>query len=395
MNVRTNWRPPFVLAVAVSLLLAACSSNTGSSSSPSAAGSTAASAGASGPDYNTVPPKPDYSGAITADGATFPQPVYEQWTQDYNSETGIQISYTGGGSGQGVKDITANTVAFAGSDAPLKPAEAAAALAKNGSPVLHIPTVFGGIVIAYNVAGLSAPLNFSPEVIGKIYTGQIKNWNDAAIKADNPNVTLPNQTITVAHRSDGSGTTNAFTSWLCGVSPDWKAKVNPCSGKEVTWPVGLGGQGNPGVTSTITTTPGAVGYIELAYAIQNKVAFGNVKNKSGKWITPSLQSVAAAAKFDTIPADLTFKAWDTSVADGYPITAATWILVYQQQDKASQDQHLSEAVVHFLVWALDKGGDDAKALGYAVLPDTLKAAALAKIATITWNGASILDSLYK
>jgi phosphate transport system substrate-binding protein len=261
--------------------------------------------------------------------------------------------------------------------------------------VLHIPTVFGGIVIAYNVAGLSAPLNFSPEVIGKIYTGQIKNWNDAAIKADNPNATLPDQAITVAHRSDGSGTTNAFTSWLCGVSADWKAKVSPCSGKEVTWPVGLGGQGNPGVTSTITTTPGAVGYIELAYAIQNKVAFGNVKNKAGKWITPSLESVAAAAKFDTIPADLTFKAWDTSVADGYPITAATWILVYQQQDKASKDQHLSEAVVHFLVWALDKGGDDAKALGYAVLPDTLKAAALAKIATITWNGASILDSLYK
>ena len=394
MNVRTNWRSSFAVAVAAGLLLGACSSNnSGSSSAASQAASSQASAGA--PDYNTVPPKPDFAGAITADGATFPQPVYEQWTQDYANETGIQISYNGGGSGQGVKDITANTVAFAGSDAPLKPDEKSKAESQSGSPILHIPTVFGAIVMAYNLQGITGPLNFSPDVIGKIYTGQITKWNDPALKADNPNANLPDQNITVAHRSDGSGTTNAFTSWLCGVSADWKAKVNPCSGKEVTWPVGLGGQGNPGVTSTITSTPGAIGYIELAYAIQNKVPFGNVKNKSGNWITPSLDSVAAAAKFDTIPEDLTFQAWDTSVADGYPITTATWLLVYQQQDKVSHDQKLSEAVVHFLVWALDKGGDDAKALDYAVLPDTLKAAALAKIATITWNGQPILDSLYK
>lgn len=392
MNVRTHWRALLALATTASLVLAACSSNTGSSSSVSPSTSAGASTGQM--DLNTVPNKPDYSGTIAADGATFPQPVYEQWTQDYANDTGIQISYTGGGSGQGVKDITANVVQFAGSDAPLKPDEKTAAEAKGG-PILHIPTVFGAIVIAYNLPGISQPLNFSAEVIGKIYTGAIKTWNDPAIKADNPGVNLPSTAITVAHRSDGSGTTNAFTKWLCKVSPDWKAKVNPCSGKEVTWPVGLGGKGNAGVSSTISTNPGAVGYIELAYAIQNKVTFGNVKNASGKFITPSLDSVAAAAKFDTIPPDLTFDVSGSSQPDAYPIVTATWLLVFQQQDKVSQDQARSEAVVHFLLWALDKGGDDAKALDYAVLPDALKQAALQSIATITWNGTPIVNALYK
>jgi phosphate transport system substrate-binding protein len=391
LNVRRHWRPLLALAATASLLLAACSSNTGSSTSASASGTGSASGQM---DLNTVPPQPNYSGTIAADGATFPQPVYEQWTQDYANETGIQISYTGGGSGQGVKDITANVVQFAGSDAPLKADEKTAAEAKGG-PILHIPTVFGAIVMAYNLPGLTAPLNFSPEVIGKIYTGQIKTWNDAAIKADNPEANLPATNITVAHRSDGSGTTSAFTSWLCNVSPDWKAKVDPCSGKEVSWPVGLGGKGNAGVSSTITTNQGAIGYIELAYAVQNNVPFGNVKNAAGKFITPSLDSVAAAAKFDTIPPDLTFQAFGSSVAEAYPITTATWLLVYQQQDKVSQDQGRSEAVVHFLIWALDKGGDAAKTLDYATLPDALKKAALEKIASITWNGTPIVNALYK
>ena len=393
MNVRTNWRPTFVVAVAASLLLAACSSNnSGSSSSASQAASSQASAGA--PDYNTVPPKPDFSGSLTADGSTFVQPVMEQWTQDYANQTGIQISYNGGGSGQGIKDVTANTVQFAGTDAAMKPDEQSAAEAKNG-PILHIPVVFGGIVLSYNLQGVTDPLNFSPDVIGKIFTGQIKSWDDPAIKADNPSANLPNQAITVVHRSDGSGTTSTFTNWLCLVSADWKAKVNPCAGKEVTWPVGLGGQGNPGVTSTITTTPGAIGYIELAYAIQNKVPYGNVKNKAGNWITPSLDSVAAAAKLATIPDNLVFQPWNTDVSDGYPIVGTTWVLVYQQQDKVIQDQGAAAAIVHFLLWAVDSGAADAKALDYAVLPDNLKAAVQQKLATITWNGQSILDSLYK
>jgi len=378
-------------AVALPLILAACSG----SPSVTPSGSANASASAGPNDLSQVPPPPDYSGAITADGATFPQPVYEQWTQDYAATTGIQISYTGGGSGQGIKDVTSNIVQFAGSDAPMKDTEKAGAESQNGSPILHIPTVFGAIVMAYNVGGISKPINFSPEVIGKIYTGQITMWNDPLVVADNAGITLPALAITVAHRSDGSGTTNAFTSWLCDVSTDWKAAVDPCKGKEVTWPVGLGGKGNAGVTGVITGTPGAVGYIELSYAVQNSVPYGNVKNASGNWITPSLDSVAAAATFDTIPDSLTFQAWNTSVADGYPITTATWILVYQQQDKVNPDEKQADAIVHFLIWALDQGKDAANALGYATLPDALRTATLDRIATITYNGTPIVDALYR
>jgi phosphate transport system substrate-binding protein len=396
LNDRMQRRPLLTLAVAVSALLAACNAGTSASPSATPGSSVAVSAAPSLAvvDLTKVPPKPAYTGAITADGATFPQPVYEGWTTDYAAATGIQISYTGGGSGQGIKDITANVVQFAGSDAPMKPDEQAAAEAANG-PILHIPTVFGAIVMAYNVGGISKPLNFSPDVIGKIFTGQIKNWKDPAIAADNAGVTLPDLAITVSHRNDGSGTTNAFTTWLCKVSSDWAAKVNPCSGKDVSWPVGLGGKGNAGVAGNITSVPGAIGYVELAFASQNSLPFGNVKNKSGAFVTPSLASTAAAAKFDTIPGTLTFTVSDSAAADAYPIVTATWILVYQQQDKVNQDEHQAQAVVHFLIWALLSGGDSANKLGYATLPDALRQAALAKIATITYSGTPIVNALYK
>jgi phosphate transport system substrate-binding protein len=276
----------------------------------------------------------------------------------------------------------------------LKPEEQSAAEATNG-PILHIPTVFGSIVMAYNVGGISKPLNFAPDVIGKIFTGQIKNWNDPAIAVDNAGVTLPNLPITVSHRNDGSGTTNAFTSWLCAVSADWKAKVDPCFGKEVTWPTGVGGAGNAGVAGNIGSVPGAIGYVELSFAIQNNLTFGNVKNKSGTFITPSLESTAAAATFDTIPDNLTFSVSDSSAADAYPIVTATWLLVYQQQDKVNTNEQQADAVVHFMIWALLSGGDAANALGYATLPDALREAALAKIATITYSGTPIVNALYK
>jgi phosphate transport system substrate-binding protein len=394
---RTQRRNALLVALSSALLIAACSNNGSSSTSPTATAN--ASAGSVAPsaavvDLTKVPPNPDYSGPVTADGATFPQPVYEQWTTDYAAATGIQISYTGGGSGQGVKDITANIVQFAGSDAPLKPEEQSAAETANG-PILHIPTVFGAIVLAYNVGGISKPLDFSPKVIGKIFTGQITKWNDPAIAADNTGITLPDLAITVSHRNDGSGTTNAFTSWLCAVSTDWKAAVDPCSGKEVSWPVGLGGKGNAGVAGNITSTPGGIGYVELAFAVQNNLTFGNVKNKSGAFITPSLESTAAAATFDTIPESLTFSVSDSVAAEAYPIVTATWLLVYQEQDKVNSDQHQAEAVVHFMIWALLDGGDSAKALGYATLPDALRQAALERIATITYNGTPIVDALYE
>jgi phosphate transport system substrate-binding protein len=379
------------------MLLAACSSNGGSSTAASASAMASQSAGGSMTmDLSTVPPAPAFKGAISADGATFPQPVYEQWLTDYNAAyPDIQISYAGGGSGQGIKDITSNVVQWAGSDAPMKSDEQSAAESQNNTPIFHIPTVFGAIVMAYNLNGVTDPINFTPDTIGQIFTGKITKWSDPALKVDNPNINFPDQDITVVHRSDGSGTTNAFTNYLCEASTDWKNAVDPCAGKEVTWPVGLGGSGNPGVASTIASTPGSVGYIELAYALQNNIPFGNVKNKSGNFVTPSLDSVAAAANFSTIPDSLTFSAWNTDVADGYPITTATWILVYKEQDKVSNDQARSEAVVHFLIWALNKGGDDAKALDYAVLPDALRQAALERLATVTWNGTPIVNDLYK
>ncbi len=396
MNPQMQRRSLLTLAIAFSAVLAAC--NAGSSASPSAtaesSGGVSVAPSAAVVDLTKVPPKPDYSGAITADGATFPQPVYEQWTTDYAAATGIQISYTGGGSGQGVKDITANIVQFAGSDAPLKPEEQTAAETANG-PILHIPTVFGAIVMAYNVGGISKPLNFSPGVIGKIFTGAIINWNDPALAADNSGVSLPDLAITVSHRNDGSGTTNAFTSWLCAVSSDWKAAVDPCSGKEVSWPVGLGGKGNAGVASNIGSVPGAIGYVELAFAIQNNLTFGNVKNKSGAFITPSLESTTAAATFDTIPDSLTFSVSDSAAADAYPIVTATWLLVYQQQDKVNDNEQQADAIVHFMIWALLSGGDSANALGYATLPDALRQAAIERLATVTYNGTPIVDALYK
>jgi len=392
LNHKIWWRPALALGATLSILLAACSSP-GASPTPQGSG-TSASAGPM--DLSKVPPAPNYSQPIAADGSTFVQPVMEQWTQAYASETNIQISYTGGGSGQGIKDLTADTVAFAGTDSPMKPDERAAAESKYG-PVLHLPVVFGGIVMAYNLNGVSKPINFTPAVIAKIFLGRITNWNDPAIKADNPDVTLPNQQITVVHRSDGSGTTATFTGWLCSVSSEWKDKLGAgkCAGKEVEWPVGLGGKGNPGVTSTISSTPGAIGYIELAYAVQNKVPYGKVQNPSGEFIEPTLDSVAAAANFDTIPDNLIFDAFGSKAKGAYPIAGVTWLIVYQQQDKATQDEGRAQAVVHFLLWALDKGGDSARGLNYAVLPDKLQKATLAKIATITWKGTPVVNSLYK
>ncbi len=378
-------------ATALVFVLGACA---GTGPGPTSAGSPAGSGGAV--DLSQVPPAPAYDQQIAADGSTFVQPAMEQWTQDYAAETGIQISYTGGGSGQGIKDLIANTVAFAGTDSPMKADERQAAETAHG-PVLHLPVVFGGIVLAYNLDGVAKPINFSADAIGKIFTGQISKWNDPALAKDNPGVSLPDQQITVVHRSDGSGTTATFTGWLCSVSSDWKTKLgaSACAGKEVEWPVGLGGKGNPGVTSTVTSTPGALGYVELAYAVQNKIPYGNVQNAAGEFVEPTLATVAAAANFDTIPDNLIFDAFGSKVKGAYPIAGVTWLLVYQQQDKATQDQGQAQAVVHFLLWALDKGGESAKSLDYAVLPDKLREATLAKIGTITWNGTPVVQGLYR
>jgi phosphate transport system substrate-binding protein len=394
----TYRRRALAVGILAAVLLAACSNTPAAqSSSPSASSSAGASASTSGHPLDQVPPAPNFNGNIAGAGATFPNPIYQQWLVDYNKDNpNIKVSYDSIGSGGGVAQITANTLQFGGSDAPMKPAEREAAKAKNGSEVLHIPTVFGAVVPAYNLSSVSAKLQFTPEALGGIFAGKITKWNDQAIASANPGVTLPASDITVVHRSDGSGTTNVFTDYLTKVSPVWKDTLGANSvGKEVAWPVGLGGQGNEGVTATVTQTPGAIGYIELAYAIQNNVPFGKVKNKAGNFVDASLASVTAAANLATIPDDLTFSSTNTDAADGYPITNATWLLVYKEQDKVSDNQSRSEALVHFLLWVLDKGEGEAKDLNYASLPDNLLTAARQAVATISWNGQPIVDALYK
>jgi len=379
--------------------MSACANTPAAKSStpaPSLTPAASVAASASGLDLTQVPPAPAFSGAIAGAGATFPNPIYQQWLVDYNAAyPQIKISYDSIGSGGGVKQITENTVQFGGSDAPLKPEERTAAQQANGTEVLHIPTVFGAVVPAYNLASVTTKLQFTPDLLGGIFAGKITRWNDPAITAVNAGVSLPATDITVVHRSDGSGTTNVFTDYLTKVSQVWRDTLGPNSaGKEVAWPVGLGGQGNEGVTATVTQTPGAIGYIELAYAIQNSVPFGKVQNKAGTFIDASLESVTAAAQLPTIPADLTFSSTDTDAPDGYPIANATWLLVYREQDKVSDNQLRSEALVHFMLWVLDKGEAEAHTLDYAPLPDTLRAAALQMVATISWNGAPIVNGLY-
>jgi phosphate transport system substrate-binding protein len=394
------WTPrlrALVVVLGGALLTAACANTPAAqSSTPLPSSSAGASVSTSGLDLTQVPPAPAYSGAIAGAGATFPNPIYQQWLVDYNKAyPQIQISYDSIGSGGGVAQITANTVQFGGSDAPLKDTERAAALTANGTDVLHIPTVFGAVVPAYNLAGVTAKLNFTPDALGGIFAGEITKWNDPAITSANPGVSLPATSITVVHRSDGSGTTNVLTGYLTKVSTVWTATLGANSqGKEVAWPVGLGGQGNEGVTATVTQTPGAIGYIELAYAIQNHVSFGKVQNKSGNFVEASLDSVTAAANLSTVPEDLTFSSTNTDAADGYPIANATWLLVYHAQDKVSDNEARSQALVHFLLWVLDKGEAEASSLDYAPLPDNLRTAALQEVATITWSGEPIVNALY-
>lgn len=397
MNVRIHWRPLFVVAASASLLLSACANTPGSQGSASTSATASSSTPASTHDLSQVPPAPDFDGSLAGAGATFPNPVYQQWLVDYNKDyPKIKVSYDSIGSGGGVAQITADTVQFGASDAPMKPAERTKASSQNGSEIIHIPTVFGAVVPAYNLSGVSEKLNFTPAALGGIFAGKITKWNDPAIASANSGVSLPATDITVVHRSDGSGTTNVWTDYLTKVSPVWKETLGANSvGKEVAWPVGLGGKGNEGVTATVTQTPGAIGYIELAYAIQNNVPYGKVQNKAGNFVDATLASVTAAANLSSVPDDLTFSSTNTDAADGYPIANATWLLIYKDQDKVSDNQGRSEALVHFLLWILDKGEGAAKDLNYAALPDNLLDAARKSVATISWNGKPIVDALYK
>jgi phosphate transport system substrate-binding protein len=297
-------------------------------------------------------------------GATFPYVIYSKWFDVYHQKTGIEFNYQSIGSGGGVKQTIEGTVDFGASDAPMTEAEMKAVKDKQGTDILHIPTVMGAVVVTYNLNSVGNGLKLTPEVLSGIFLGKITKWNDSKIAGINSEKKLPNEPIIVTHRSDGSGTTNIFTDYLSKVSKEWESKVG--TGKSVNWPVGLGGKGNEGVAGLVKQTEGSIGYVELAYAVQNKLDYASLKNKAGNFVDPTFESVSASAEgaIKSMPADLRVSLTNADGKDSYPISGFTWLLVY----KNIKDQQKMDALKTFLKWALTDGESYAKDLYYAPLP---------------------------
>ena len=292
-------------------------------------------------------------------GATFPYPIYSKWFSEYHNEhSDIQINYQSIGSGGGIRQVQAGTVDFGASDGPMTDEQ----IAQSKVKVLHVPTVLGAVVPAYNIQGVSGDVKFTPDVLADIYLGKLTKWNDPRITKSNPGMNFPDQNITVVHRSDGSGTTYIFTDYLSKVSADWKNTVG--KGTSVKWPVGIGGKGNEGVAGSIRQLPGSIGYIELIYALQNKIPFGVVQNSSKNFVKASLASTTAAAQGVKMPADFRVSITNPPGKDAYPIASFTWLLIPTNPADATKGKILKE----FLFWMLDKGETMVEALSYAPLP---------------------------
>lgn len=315
--------------------------------------------------------------SLTGAGATFPAPIYQKWFSNYQSIGHAQINYQAIGSGGGIKSVTEGTVDFGASDAPLTDAQLEAYKQKNGHAVLLFPTVLGAAVPSYNLPGISQTLNFTPEALAGIYLGTVTKWNAPEIKNANPGVNLPSDDIVVIHRSDGSGTTYCWTDYLSKVSADWKSKVG--KNTSVNWPVGLGAKGNDGVAGLLKQQKGALGYVELIYAVKNHLPYGKVKNNSGEFVKADLQSVTAAAQaLKEMPADFRVSITNESGKGVYPISTFTWLLLPSQWS----DQSKKNALVGFLKWALSSGQDQVESLEYARLPASVVAQEQKQIAAI-------------
>jgi len=296
-------------------------------------------------------------------GATFPNPMYSKWFSEYHKiHPDVEINYQAIGSGGGIRQVLAGTVDFGATDGPMTDEQLAQAKVK----ILHIPTVLGAVVPAYNVPGVKEEVKFTPDVLADIFLGKIANWNDPRIAKANPEIKFPNQDMVLAHRSDGSGTTYIFTDYLSKVSPDWQSQVG--KGTSVRWPKGLGGKGNEGVTGMIRQIPGSIGYVELIYAVQNNIPYGTVQNAAGAFVKASLESVtAAAASVKTMPADFRVSITNAPGKDAYPISSFTWLLIPVK----SKDPARGRIIVDFLNWMLDEGQKMTAALTYAPLPDSV------------------------
>jgi phosphate transport system substrate-binding protein len=317
-------------------------------------------------------------------GATFPYIIYSNWIGTYNqAHPEVQLNYQSIGSGGGIRQFSEGTVDFGGTDAPMTDS-AIAAIQGN---VLHLPTVLGAVVASYNLPGVTQPVRFTSDVLADIFLGKITKWNDARLASINPGVTLPDQDVIVVHRSDGSGTTFVWVDYLTKVSPEWAQKVG--KGTSVNWPVGLGGRGNEGVAATVRQTPGAIGYVELGYALINQMSVGVIRNQAGNWITPSLESVTAAAAgaMGSMGANTDFRVSITNSpgAQAYPVASFTWLLVHKTYADAARAREL----VRFIWWAETEGQAKAPELGYAPLPQQLRPWIRTRLRSITAGGKAV------
>lgn len=322
-------------------------------------------------------------GSVTllGSGASFPGPIYTKMFDVYAKETGVKVNYQSIGSSGGLKNIMDKVVDFGGTDSFVKDAD----FAKYGAPIVHIPTVAGAVVVTYNLPGAPA-LKLTGELIADIYLGKVTAWNDPAIAQLNPSVNLPKLAIMPVYRSDGSGTTFNFTAYLNVISAEWKAKVG--NANSVSWVVGQGAAQNAGVAGVVTRTPGSIGYVELAYANQNKLPVAAVRNSSGKWVSPDLDSISAAAA-GTFPKDTRILLVNSNAPDGYPICAMTWLVVYQEQKYGNRSYEQAKALVDLLWWVTHEGQKYAPALDYAVLPPTAVKAVEDLLKGISYGGQPV------
>jgi phosphate transport system substrate-binding protein len=360
---------------ALALGAAACGSD---DSNPNSGGSSSSSSSSGG--------TAKAGGAINGAGATFPAPVYQEWAARFKEAQGTTVNYQGIGSGGGIAQFSAGTVDFGATDSAMKDDEIATAQKKGSDPV-HIPTVLGAVTVSYNVDGVEQGLKLDGKTVADIFLGKVKKWNDPAIAGQNSGVQLPSDSITVCHRSDESGTTGNFTQFLADYSPAWKS--GPGVDKSVKWPTGTGAKGNDGVAGCVKQTKGSVGYVEQAYALQNNFTTAAVKNEAGNYVEPSLQATSAAATGVTPPEDLRFSTINAEGDQTYPISAVTFLLVWQDMCKAGMQQNQAKLVKNWLGFALGDGQQVAPQLQYAPLPDAIKSAATKKMNGLQCNGRAI------
>jgi len=352
----------------VSTVLVSCGGGGGSTSGADS------TANAGGGDDNT----------LIGAGSSFDNPLFSKQFSEYNKANGLKVNYQSVGSGAGISQLTAKTVDFGASDAPMNDKQDSALSA----PAIHIPITAGAVVLSYNLPDFKDTLKLSPEVLADIFLGKITKWNDPKIAADNKGAKLPSTSIVIAHRSDGSGTSNIFTTYLSKVSEEWSTKVG--KGSSVNWPAGLGGKGNEGVAGLIKGTPGAIGYIELAYAVQNQMPYAKLKNKSGNFITPSIASVTAAANIQ-IPADTKVSLTNTEAADGYPISGFSWVIIYKEQKYNNRSQERATKLLKLISWMIHDGQQFSSALTYAPLSPAAVSAGDAILKSATYDGKPILQ----